>query len=175
MKDAKYVSVDRVLKIEGKGPWPTKSGGQLDMLFGLPFEQIQDMFFSYNQKELDELPRDIRGLRAYSVRGLKEGSVGAGEWHKVRSELVFAISGAAEWSCEDMHGNEKTLRLERGSGVFTPSFILHTYKALEDDTRLLVISNTVFDADDEATKDSYPAETFKFLQAKLSGGMAGNS
>lgn len=174
-KNVAYASVDSVKKIDGAGPWKTKSDGKLDMLFGLPLDAVQELMFCYNKYELNKLPSDIRGLRAYSVRDLKKNSVGAGEWHKVRSELVFALSGAAEWSCEDVYGGNKTLRLERGSGVYTPSFIFHTYKVLEDDTRLLVISNTIFDANDEATKDSYSAETFKFIQAKHSKDMDGNT
>lgn len=157
--------VDRVEQLPGRGPWSTKSGGQLDVLFQLPIDFLHKTFLSFGLEDTQAIPKDIRGLRAYVVSEISKGSVGAGEWHKLRSELVFALDGSAEWKCRDVYGKEKIILLKRGCGAFTPPYIMHSYTALEDNTRLLVIASTLFDADDERTHDSYSMELFRKLQA----------
>lgn len=167
---SRYPSIEKIEILNGGGPWQTKSGGQLDVLFQLPIDFIQQQYFNYEEERLRELPIDIRGLRAYSVQKINKGSKGAGEWHKLRSELVFAIDGSAKWTCEDIHGSKETVILSNGAGVYTPPGIMHTYTALEDDTRLLVISNTLFDATNPSTQDSYTIESFQQLQAQCREG-----
>jgi len=104
--DRVYPTVEDIVVIEGKGPWGTKSGGKLNVLFGLPLGLLQEKFFDYNKTELEAVPTDIRGLRSYVVSGLTKGAVGANEWHKLRNEIVFAAKGRFRWSCEDVHGNK---------------------------------------------------------------------
>lgn len=159
-------TVDSVRTISGKGPWDTKSGGKLEVLFEFSAEFVQEEYFNYNQEELDNLPTDIRGFRAYSVRNLGRGKIGAHEWHKLRTEFVFALDGSAEWECEDLKGGKKVFTLKSGMGVCNPPFILHTYKALGDNVRLLVLANTMFDTNDAKTQDIYSAEAFHELQAQ---------
>lgn len=160
-------SIDDVIKIEGQGPWQTKSGGQLNMLFQLKLDFILNHYLSYDESEAHKLPRDIRGLRAYSVRGIVKNHIGAGEWHKLRTELVFILNGAASWRCEDSSGKKKVIYLKQGVGVLTPPYILHTYKALEDEVWLLVIASTLFNADDKQTQDTYSKETFMQLNSTV--------
>lgn len=152
--------------IDRKGPWNTKSGGELNVLFGIPIDEIEAKFFNYNQDELDKLPRDVRGLRSYTVRNLATGSIGANEWHRIRNELVFAINGSAKWTCEDIYGKRVEFMLDQKSGVWTPPFILHTYEALQDNTELMVIANTLFFTDDPESQDTYSIDTFHDLQTQ---------
>ena len=159
-------SVDGVQVIDSKGPWDTKSGGKLNVLFGLPFDVLQSQYFNYAQGELDKIAYDIRGLRAYSVSELAHGSVGANEWHRVRTELVFAISGSARWTCEDLYGGKRELILDSTTAVLTPPFVIHTYEALDDNTKLLVVTNTLFLPEDPTTHDTYSRESFHELQSQ---------
>jgi dTDP-4-dehydrorhamnose 3,5-epimerase-like enzyme len=164
--NASPASVEDIQVLEGGGPWQTKSGGELNVHFRLPIDVVQRGYFNYDQAELDALPSDIRGLRAYSVSDIAEDSIGANEWHRVRSELVFAIAGAVLWTCEDLYGNKREFTLDSrdSNGVWTPPFILHTYKALSSNSALLVIANTLFDPKDSATHDSFSIEDFRDLQ-----------
>jgi dTDP-4-dehydrorhamnose 3,5-epimerase-like enzyme len=157
--------VNNVKVIENKGPWDTKSGGKLNVLFGIDFNTLNEGYFSYEKSELDKIPQDIRGFRSYSVSDLKIGKVGANEWHRIRNELVFAIEGSVEWTCEDVYGNQASFILDDKQGVWTPPFILHTYKTLEDKNGILVIANTLFDPDNNNTHDSYSIEDFRKFQS----------
>lgn len=159
-------TVEDVTVLEGNGPWDTKSGGQLNALFGIPYEDLQTKYFNYQNDEIGPLPSDIRGLRAYMVKGLKKGKVGANEWHRIRSELVFATKGSFRWSCEDLYGNKKEFILENGKGVWTPPYVIHTYEGLSEENEILVIANTLFIPDDPETHDTYSSESFQELQAE---------
>lgn len=158
--------VSEVKEIDIAGPWDTKSGGRLSVLFGMNMDKLKDQYFSYPTEAITDI--DIRGLRAYMVSGLAKGSVGAKEWHKARNELVFAISGKVEWKCEDINGSFKIIILDEKAGVWTPPGILHTYTALEDNSSLLVIANTLFDPNKPETHDTYSTDSFKELQKKTS-------
>ena len=150
--------------LPNKGPWPTKSNGQLSVLFGMDFIDTQEKFFHYEESELSKITSDIRGMRSYSVNGLKNKSIGANEWHRLRNELMFAIKGSAKLICEDAYGNQKEFTLDHSMGVWVPPFILHTYEALQDDTELLVIANTLFSPNDPTTHDSFSRVDFQLLQ-----------
>jgi hypothetical protein len=158
-------TVEDVQVLEARGPWNSKSGGELSVLFSIPFPELQDRYFKYDDEELAKIPADIRGLRSYTVRGIPAGTVGANEWHRVRQELAFAVKGSAKWTCEDVFGNKKEFMVDEGNAVWTPPFILHTYEAQTDATQLLVIANTLFIPEDPTTHDSYSAESYREFQA----------
>jgi dTDP-4-dehydrorhamnose 3,5-epimerase-like enzyme len=167
MAQPTLVTVDDVKIIDRKGPWNTKSGGELNVLFGIDYTEIQTNFFSYGKDELAAIPKDVRGLRSYIVNGLPKGSIGANEWHKLRQELVFAISGSVSWTCEDAYGRKKVVTLDDKHGIWVPPHILHTYEALATNASLLVVANTLFFPEDPSTHDSYNANDFRELQASL--------
>lgn len=161
----KPATINDVKVIELRGPWNSKSGGELSVLFAIPFDVLQEQYFNYKQEELDAIPADIRGLRAYAVRKIPKGSIGANEWHRVRNELVFALGGDVRWTCEDVYGARKEFVLNSGTGIWNPPYVLHTYQAESEGVGVLVIANTLFDPDNPATHDSNSAESFKELQA----------
>jgi hypothetical protein len=125
----KFPTVKDVQIIERRGPWSTKSGGELNVLFGLPFDQLKDQYFDYETAELLKIHEDVRGLRAYFVSKLPKDAIGANEWHRIRNELVFALNGPVEWTFEDFYAEKETIVLDENNGVWIPNFILHSYKA----------------------------------------------
>lgn len=155
-------TVNEIKEIPIKGPWKTKSEAELRVLFSLPYDEIQK-YLSYDQQELQNIPIDIRGLRSYSVTDLKEGSVGAMEFHRVRKEILFSLNGIIEVECEDVYKNVRNFTLNGSTGLFVPPFILHTYKVKRSGD-IIVIANTLFYPDDSRTHDSYSIEIFKKLQ-----------
>jgi hypothetical protein len=163
MKKNDYQTVDAIRIIESRGPWQSKSGGELDVLFGFDQEEVR-AFLDFANPEFDrvqlESGEDIRGLRSYSVSNIPKDSIGAQEWHRARTEYVRALSGSALWTCVDFEGNERTFTLDAKTAVIIPPEILHTYQALEDNTRLQVICNTLFNPDNKLTHDSYSQESF---------------
>lgn len=153
--------------LPNKGPWLTKSNGQLDVLFGIDFANLNEKYFHYEKSELEKIAHDIRGLRSYRVDGLQNKSIGANEWHRIRNELVFAIKGSAKWTCEDVYGNHQQFTIDHTSGVWVPPFILHTYESQQNDSELLVIANTLFFPEDTTTHDSFSLADFKELQKQF--------
>lgn len=149
-----------VLKLEKKGPWKTKSSADLNVLFAYDYSCLQKFFFGYDQQELNNIPVDIRGLRLYKVSGIPKNSIGANEWHKIRNEIAITISGVVEWNLIDFKGNSKNIVLGINEGILIPNHILHTYKALEENSSILVIANTLFNPDDISTHDTYSNELF---------------
>lgn len=157
-------TVNDVKEIDAKGPWNTKSGGELRVLFALP-KDIVATLTAYDESELKLLSQDIRGLRSYAVRNIPKGAIGGIEIHRVRHEMLFVTEGVFDVECEDVHGKKKTVRIDQNKGVWIPPFVLHTYKAVEPGS-LLVVCNTLFDPNDPKTQDSYGLEGFKKLQAQ---------
>ena len=162
MSTVRSNSVDDIKVYMRRGPWATKSGGELSVLFGMPADEL-DAFLDRGNPEFAAVKAqtgvDISGLRSYEVTGIAAGNVGAMEWHKARTEYVRAVEGKALWLCMDSTGKTAEFILDATTAVMTPSGILHAYKALEP-TRLQVICNTIFDPDDPRTHDSYSAEMF---------------
>lgn len=157
-------SVQDVRVITGKGPWHTKSGGNLIVLEALSLPQVQALL-SYDPKELATASQDIRGLRLYAVLDLPvNGLLGGTEFHKIRKEFVFCLRGAVWWKCEDMRCGEYYTTLAEGIGIFIPPYILHQYQVMEEDSILLVFCNTLFDPEDPGTRDTYSREVFRELQ-----------
>lgn len=158
-------TVNDIQSIERRGPWRSKSGGSLEVLFAMT-QAERTAFFDDANPEFDRLPGNQRGLRQYTVSGIPEGSVGGLEWHRARTEFVAALVGAAVWECIDFEGNERTFTLDGSTAVITPPGILHTYHALEPDTRLQVVCNTLFIPEDPTTHDTYTRDSFYELRAE---------
>lgn len=154
--------VSHVEELKVQGPWRTKSEANLRKLIELDYEKLQD-FLSYEQSELDVLPVDIRGLRSYTVFEVKQGSLGAMEFHRCRKELLFVLRGKFEVECEDVYGDKKIFFLDSNNGVFIKPFIFHAYKCVEDGD-LIVICNTQFDTSNTLAQDHYNREVFEKLQ-----------
>ena len=159
-------TVDDVQVIEAHGPWGTKSGGKLNVVFAMPLATVQDRYLHYEDAELGQVPFDIRGLRAYTVRGLPSTRIGGTEWHRIREEMIFALEGSVRWTCEDLLGGKRDFTLDVGVGVWMPPFILHTYEVREEGSGLLVIANTLFVPDDPRTHDTYSMEMFREFQSQ---------
>lgn len=159
-------SVQDVQIIESRGPWDTKSGGKLMVMFGMPFGTVRNKYFHYKSEELDRVPTDIRGLRAYTVYDLPQGKIGGAEWHRIREEMVFVLNGSLKWTCEDLYGGQKDFILDLNVGIWMPPFILHTYEVKETGSQLFVVANTLFIPEDPATHDTFSWEAFRKLKNK---------
>ena len=162
----KFVNVSAVKEMEALGPWESKSGGKLMVNLAFSLRTLKNRYFDYKKSELDRIPEDIRGLRIYTVRELPKNKIGGTEFHRIREEIVFGLEGTVEWECEDVYGNKKNFVLTPDNGVWMPPFILHTYEAIEEDSGLLVMANTLFNPDDPKTHDTYSSDKFRELQKK---------
>jgi hypothetical protein len=160
-------TVHDIRTIETRGPWKSKSGGSLNVLLALPQDEVEQ-FLDYANPEFDAVQQatglNIRGLRTYNVSDIPKGSVGGMEWHGIRTEIVSALGGQALWQCVDVDGGETEFVLNQDVSVLMPAGILHTYVALEDDTRLQVVCNTLFDPEDSRTHDTYSMDLFAAVQ-----------
>ncbi len=161
-----FPTVDQIQVIEARGPWTTKSGGQLNVVMAMDFGKVQDQYLHYEDNELARVPEDIRGLRIYTVRDLPKGSIGGTEWHRIREEMVFGLEGSVHWECEDVFGEKREFTLSAVLGVWMPPFILHTYQAREEGSGLLVFANTLFIPNNPRTHDTYSTEAFRELQVQ---------
>jgi len=155
--------IDDIQEIKSRGPWRSKSGGDLNVLFALPQEQVSS-FLDFENPEFDITQEisghNIRGLRSYTVSDIPKDSVGGKEWHRARTEYVSALAGSVVWQCVDFAGKEREFILDGRSGVIIPPGILHTYVGLEDQTTLQIICNTLFIPEDSLTHDTYSRENF---------------
>lgn len=163
-------SVAQIGVFPNEGPWPTKSGGELNVLFARHLSYITGLFFEYNKKELAKIPRDIRGLRMYRVDNIPKGRIGGKEFHRIRQEITIPIKGRLAYECEDLFGKKRNFDLTPKTSVWIPSLIMHTYEALEADTAFIIIANTLYDAADKDTWDTYSLEEFRVLQRELRDG-----
>lgn len=158
MKTKSRVADIQVLPI--KGPWNTKSGGFLNVLFNIPYADLAERFFVYDPDELQNISQDIRGLRSYHVSQLKKGSIGANEWHKIRNEIIFTPNGSIRLDCYDLDGETASIVIDQSQCAWVPPYIMHTYTALQDNTEIIVITNTLFDPSDASTHDTYSPDVF---------------
>lgn len=153
-------TINDVQVIPIRGPWRTKSDANLDVLFSFNYTQLQD-FFNYDSDELAISTQDIRGLRSYRVSKLSKGSIGGNEWHRIKKELIFITKGKVEWTVKDLEGATKSFIISpKDNGILILPFIFHTYESLEDDSEILVITNTLFDTEDQTTHDTYTIDQF---------------
>lgn len=156
-------------KIEGAGPWKSKSGGELNVVNRIPLSLLKQLgFFDYNEEELGKLPSefDIRGLRTYTVRGIPAGTIGGTEFHRIRGEFLHCLEGEVEFVLESLVGEIEKHTLSPSVGVFVPPYTLHRYTATKECSGLLVICNTLFLPEDSRTHDTYPEDEFRKLQTK---------
>ncbi|MFH1098413.1 MAG: WxcM-like domain-containing protein [Candidatus Uhrbacteria bacterium] len=147
------------------GPWTAKSGGELTVLFALPWDTLA-AFFRYDNNELSNVPGDIRGLRCYRVKNVPDGGIGGMEFHRIREEIIVCLRGAFTLECEDIKGRRRRFRLKNGRGIWIPPYVLHTYKALANRSGLLVVANTLFDPNNHAMRDTYSQEAFRMLRSE---------
>ncbi len=161
---ATLATVSDIRPLSPRGPWKTKSGGELLVLGAWPWTFLQEKFFSYSPDELAKVPGDIRGLRSYVVHGLPDGQIGGTEFHKIRHELLFGLAGLTHWTFEDAFGDKCTLTLKPFQGVYIPPYIMHTYRTMQDQSAILVFCNTLFNPDNPETHDTYPREKFEKLK-----------
>jgi dTDP-4-dehydrorhamnose 3,5-epimerase-like enzyme len=112
----------------------------------------------------DESGQDIRGLRSYTVSDIPSSSVGAIEWHMIRTEYVTALAGAVIWQCIDLDGREREFTLDGSKAIIQPPGILHIYQALQPNTRLQVTCNTLFVPEDPRTHDTFSRDIFYELR-----------
>lgn len=150
--------------IENFGPFRTKSEAELAVLFAFGMELDWQDLFNYDEQELARVNEDIRGFRIYEISGLKRGVIGGTEFHQIRKEIVIVAKGSIVIQLEDLSGRQADFTLTRGQGVWIPPFIKHTYRVLENDTRLVAIANTLFDPTNSTTFDTYSDEEFERLK-----------
>lgn len=159
-------SVNDIKQLSAKGPWQSKSGGILNVLFAMPEAETQ-LFLGYDNPEFERIRIssgiNIKGLRSYTVSNIAKGSVGAKEWHRARSEYLFAPKGGADIICVDFEGNEASFHVSPKEAIVIPPTILHTYTATEEDTMLQVICNTLFVPEEPETHDSFSSDEFHAL------------
>lgn len=160
-------TIEDIKQISTPGSWQTKSGGILGLITRIDYSLLQQ-FLAYDHTELNRIPEDIRGLRIYRVEAISKGSRGANEWHKIRNEIFTVLHGSIRWTCTDHSGKSASFIVTPSHSIFTPHHILHTYEALEDNTELAVIANTLFNPENSATHDTYSADSFHNLRASTS-------
>lgn len=159
-------TVNDIAELQLAGPWSSKSGGHLSVPFALPYAEAK-RFLEGDPSELARMPEVARGLRMFVVENMPVGGVGGGEFHRNRSEIIFTMCGKLSWSCEDLYGSTRVFEPSRERIIRIPPFILHTMRAEEDGSAIMVIANTLFDADDVRTQDSHPAAQFRELQKQM--------
>jgi hypothetical protein len=70
----------------------------------------------------------------------------------------------APWICEDLYGARREFMPARDCILHFPPFILHTMESIEHGSAVVVIANTLYEADDPSTHDTYPVAEFRALQ-----------
>lgn len=159
----KPLTVKDITEFEVRGPWVTKSDAELQVLFSLPYTEVLK-YLEYDEKELEIIQKDIRGLRSYTVRNLNRGSKGGREFHRVRKEIIFGLEGYVSFELEDFYKGKRHISLDSHKGICIPPFILHTYEAMKNNSGLLIIANTLFDPDNHKTHDTFSEKIFREIQ-----------
>jgi hypothetical protein len=146
-----------------RGPWPSKSGGDLWLVaqFGLDF--IQN-FFNYDPHELERFAVDIRGYRQYIVTAIPDGSLGGKHFHRVRQSIVQVLSGRIDFHFEDAYGDRRSVVLEPNGWLLMPPFIYVTYEAQLPDSSFSMIVNTKYTS---GCHDECGEQELRELQARF--------
>ena len=160
-------SVAQIGVFPNEGPWKSKSGGELNVLFARHLSFITGLFFEYDADELEKIPRDIRGLRMYRMDNIPKGGIGGNEFHRIRQEIIIPIKGRLVYECADLFGQKRDFDLTPKTSIWLPPLVMHTYQAQEDNSSIVVIANTLYDAADKETWDTYSLEEFNNLQRKF--------
>ncbi|MAG60550.1 hypothetical protein CL619_02070 [archaeon] len=173
----------KVTRVSGfpKGPWVTKSDAELSVLFACEFEKLGanksvpyllsipklpelNDFFEYSSVPLDSVNQDIRGLRVYCIRSLLVGKEGGYEYHKIRDEVIFGLIGSVKVVLEDLAGNHEEYIIDSKHAVRIPAGVMHSYHVLEQGSAIFVLANTLFDAKDATTHDSYSLDDWENIK-----------
>ena len=160
-------SVAHIAEFPNEGPWTTKSGGELNVLFARHLSIINGIFFEYDARELEKIPRDIRGLRMYRVDNIPKGGIGGNEFHRIRQEIIIPIRGRLVYECEDLFGQKRDYDLTPETSIWIPPLVMHSYEALENDNAIIVVANTLYDASDKETWDTYSLKVFYAFQKEF--------
>ena len=166
MDCSRIPSVEDIENLEARGPWKTKSKGDLTVLLAIPLTTVLNRFLVYDPEELAKIPQDICGLRLYPVRNLPKGESGGGEFHRVRKEFFFGLDGKILMTCDDLYGGTRSFMITPDFGIYIPNFIRHSYVVMEERSGFLVIANTLFIPDNPRTHDTYKTEEFELLKMK---------
>jgi mannose-6-phosphate isomerase-like protein (cupin superfamily) len=161
-------TVADVLVVDGSRYWTTKSKAQLFVHLRIPHDVNVATFQAYDADELASIAnaggQDIRGIRTYAVNEIQPGQVGGTEFHRIREEIITCTAGRLRWTVNDLAGGERVFDLKPGQSVWMPPFIMHTYEALDVNTCLSVLCNTLFHPEDKRTHDTYGHDDWKRLR-----------
>lgn len=166
-----YQSLPRIKDIEKfsiEEPWNTKVGGELFLLNQMSYGEVQEFLSNYDSEELNRIPRDIRGIRAYFVKGMEKNSESGLHFHRLKSEKFFCLEGEMDLNTEDLFGNKESFKLDQKKGIYLPPFIFHTTVSNTQNSNILVLTNTLFYKDDPRTHDTYGRKEFDELQNVIS-------
>lgn len=165
----KPATVDDAIVYESElGPWATKSGGLMNVLFGFDQTILQRMSV-VDPSELALVPQLQLGIRAFHTSGLVPGTVGGKHFHRIKQEIIALPRGRVSFTLEDVYGGQCQLELDATHrSLYIPPFVMHTYTVLET-AELIGVSNTLYDADNPATHDTYEDEPFQLLCAHYGG------
>lgn len=158
--------VEKIQELHAKGPWTTKSEGELSVLFALSSNDAQLFLYDYDALELTRIKEDITGIRSYAVRNIPENKIGGTEFHRIRQEILFGLEGSVELECEDVWRKKRNFLLTQQQGVLLPPFILHTYFTKAASNSLLVLCNTLYPPENPLAHDTYSLEAFRKLQTE---------
>jgi hypothetical protein len=151
-----FPNVECVKHVHVDGPWKSKSGGILSSLLTLDLSSL--LFFLNGRGNFE---KKDRGLHIYRVNYIPNNGKGGKEFHKEREEIVFCSQGVIAWDFEDLFGKKRHIGgISETEGLWIPPYILHTYKALEDHSELIVVSNTIFGSGE----DVYDKEEFEKMK-----------
>src|SRR5262245_18807032 len=156
-------TVADVRELRTSGPWPSKSGGPLNVPISLSHAEAIG-FLDYDPAELARVGVDIRGLRVFYLSDAPVGGVAGRQFHRVRREIEFVIRGRVRWQFEDLYGATREIVASPERVVYIPPFILHSLTFEEAGSAVGTLANTVYVRDDARTHDTYPAEVFRELQ-----------
>lgn len=144
------------------GPWPTKSGGSMNVLFGFD-QSILARMHNVDPSELELVPELQLGIRAFHTSGLAAGTIGGKHFHRIKQEIITIPKGKVRFLLEDVYGGRRELLLDKTHrALYIPPFVMHTYTVLET-AELIGVSNTLYDADNPNTHDTYEDEPFKIF------------
>lgn len=161
-------SVEEIYCWPHKGPWASKSGGDLWLLAQFGLQTFQN-FFNYDPVELARFPVDIRGYRQYIVDGIPTGSLGGQHFHRVRQSLVQVLSGRILFRFEDVYGNKRSVVLEPNIILLIPPFMYVTYEAAWAGSIFSMTVNTLYleGRHLHGCRDQYTEREFRELQQEF--------
>lgn len=158
---------DAVVYESDKGPWSTKSGGQMHVIMAFD-EAILKLLLVTEPEELLYAPKVKLGFRAFHTKGIEAKTEGGKHYHRIKREFICASNGALEFLLEDVYGGKKIIILDQNTrALYIPPFVMHSYKVLKQ-AELIGISNTLYDHEDPETHDTYDRDAFNRLVSKYS-------